>query len=30
MMTVMMKLTDNNFIRKFTLRAYVGIGENII
>ena len=30
MMTVMMKLTDNNFKRKVTLRASVGIGENII
>lgn len=29
MMTVMMKLTDNNFKRKVTLRASVGIGENI-
>ena len=28
MMTVMMKLTDNNFKRKVTLRASVGIGEN--
>ena len=26
MMTVMMKLTDNNFKRKVTLRASVGIG----
>ena len=30
MMNVMMKLTDNNFKRKVTLRASVGIGENII
>ena len=30
MMTVMMKLTDNNFKRNVTLRASVGIGENII
>ena len=30
MMTVMMKLTDNNFKRKVTLRASVGFGENII
>ena len=28
MMTVMMKLTDNNFKRKVTLRA--SVGENII
>ena len=30
MMTVMMKLTDNNFKRKVTLRASVGRGDNII